>query len=118
MSNIKDGNAFEREFAKHLFNKGYWVHIVTPSRTGVQPADIIALKDGKAYLIDCKVCDKPYFLLSRIEENQKNAMKIFREKGGKTYFVCKYKDKFYTINNSDILKAESKNLKRIDFNML
>ena len=56
-----------------------------------QPADVIAVRNGKAYLIDCKVCstDKG-FALDRMEENQDLAMNLWNECGnGQGWFAMK-----------------------------
>lgn len=84
MSNRKTGVGFEAYLCKQLSAKGFWAHNLTQNRHG-QPADIIAVKNGKAYLIDCKVCstDKG-FSLSRIEENQKTAMELWAALGNGT----------------------------------
>lgn len=73
-SNKKLGNDFEQEVCKTLALNGYWVHNFA-NRTNGQPADIIAVKDGVACLIDAKVCSNGVFQTSRIEENQVLSMK-------------------------------------------
>lgn len=70
MNNKKIGTQFEQEFCNLLAQHGYWVHFITPDRTGSQPFDVIAVRDGKAYAIDCKTCSKPYFGIDRLEDNQ------------------------------------------------
>ena len=77
-SNRKQGARFEKELAEMLSQHGYWVHCLQQNSAG-QPADLIAVKNCVAYLIDCKVCTDGTFKLSRIEENQKLAMSHFRE---------------------------------------
>ena len=79
-SNKKSGTAFERRFARFLSNMGFWVHLMTQNDAG-QPADIIAVKNGKAVIVDCKVCEKGYFRLDRMEENQQSAMTLWKECG-------------------------------------
>lgn len=89
MSNKKLGNNFEAELADVLSEKGYWVHLLNANRSG-QPADVIAVKNKRAYLIDAKVCSNNEFPLSRIEENQWLAMDLWRECGnGLGYFALK-----------------------------
>ncbi len=78
--NKRAGSAFERQFARRLADAGFWVHIFQDNKNG-QPCDVIAAKDGEAYLFDCKDCEKGYFRLERMEENQLNAMKLFRMTG-------------------------------------
>ncbi len=80
MSNKKLGNSFETDFCQLLYQHGFWVHNFVQSKDG-QPADVIAVKNGKAYLIDCKVCSNNYFNLGRMEENQINAMSLWEAVG-------------------------------------
>lgn len=72
VSNKKLGNDFEREFCEILSKKGYWVHNFA-NRAAGQPMDVIAVKYGAAYLIDCKVCLNNRFTLSRVEDNQRRS---------------------------------------------
>lgn len=85
-TNRKEGLAFEREFCQMLFDKGWWVHNLAQNAAG-QPFDVIALKDYRAVAFDCKVCSQDNFKVSRIEENQWNAMKLWSER---TNFVCAF----------------------------
>ena len=90
MSNKKLGNQFESELCEILSMYGFWCHNMAQNAAG-QPADVIAAKNGRAYLIDCKVCstDKG-FDLRRIEENQKLAMNLWQECGnGQGWFSMK-----------------------------
>ena len=90
MSNKKSGNQFETELCEILSMRGFWVHNLAQNSAG-QPADVIAVKNGKAYLIDCKVCstDKG-FALSRVEENQDLAMTLWEECGnGQGWFAMR-----------------------------
>ena len=93
------GNNFEKEMAQILKDKGFWVHLITPARyTGSQPADIIAVKDNKTILIDCKTCSTNLFPLSRVEQNQRLAYKRFKECGNTEYFLAiKYDEKIYLV---------------------
>jgi Holliday junction resolvase len=55
-----------------------------------QPADIIAVKNKKAYLIDAKVCSSRGFALSRVEDNQELSMDLWKDKGnGQGWFALK-----------------------------
>ena len=99
MSNKKIGNDFEKEFAEILRRKGYWVTMLTPKQhIGSQPADLIAIKDNKPILIDCKTCKTKYFQINRIEQNQWLAYERYK-KCGNTDFVLaiKYNKKIYMI---------------------
>lgn len=82
MSNKSNGTAFEREFAERLSDEGFWVHRMQDNQNG-QPFDVIAAKDGVTYAFDCKDCQGSMFVLSRIEENQHNAMALWAETGNK-----------------------------------
>lgn len=94
MSNIKDGNAFEREFCILLAENGFWVHRLNQNVAGQQPADVIAIKGNLHTLIDCKVCSTAYgFRFSRVEDNQRSAMELFERKTGRPcWFALKLPD--------------------------
>lgn len=81
------GNNFEQELCEKLSEYGFWAHNLAMNKAG-QPADIIAVKDKKAYLIDAKVCSNRGFALSRVEENQELAMTLWNERGnGQGWFA-------------------------------
>lgn len=95
MSNKKSGNQFEAELCEILSKNGFWAHQLSQNSAG-QPADVIAVKNGYAYLIDCKVCSNGKFSLNRIEENQSLSMELWRECGnGVGWFALKFGDKIY-----------------------
>lgn len=70
MNNKKLGTQFEQEFCELLKQMGYWVHFISPDRTGSQPFDIIAVRNNKPYAFDCKTCESDKFNISRLEDNQ------------------------------------------------
>ena len=87
MTNKTLGNNFEQELCEKLSEYGFWVHLLNMNRAG-QPADIIAVKNKKAYLIDAKVCSSRGFALSRVEDNQELAMNLWNERGnGQAWFA-------------------------------
>ncbi len=91
------GNSFEEDFSELMFNEGFWVHMLQQNRAG-QPADVLAVKDHKAYLIDCKVCSDNRFPLSRIEDNQHLSMDLWRECGnGEAWFALKVEEHIFMI---------------------
>ena len=98
MSNKKNGNEFEREFAELLYDMGFWVHLLSQNQDG-QPADVIAVKNKKAYLIDCKVCStRKGFDLSRMEDNQDLSMELWKDCGnGEGWFAVKLESQIYMI---------------------
>jgi len=80
MSNKSVGTALERKFAKILADYGFWAHCMKDNQNG-QPFDIIAARNGTTYVFDCKDCQGNIFQLSRIEENQYNAMTLWSDTG-------------------------------------
>ena len=66
----KIGNDFEVEFCEELKKDGFWVHFINPGKSGSQPFDIIAAKNGKVYAFDCKTCADKWFRIDRLEDNQ------------------------------------------------
>lgn len=98
MDNRTLGTRFEQQFADLLFGEGFWVHLVAQTQVG-QAADIIAVKDTKAYLIDCKVCSDNKFSKSRIESNQLYAMTLWKLSGnGCGWFALKVSDGVYMLS--------------------
>lgn len=104
MNNKELGNNFEKEYAKILREKGFWVTFLTPkNHVGSQPCDLIAIKNDEVMLIDCKTCSTDLFPLSRIEENQRQAFKRYKECGNTQYLlVIKYDNDIFEVNMNDI----------------
>ena len=99
MSNRSLGNSFETELCELLSSYGFWVHPMRQDNSG-QPADIIAVKNRIAYLIDAKVCSNNKFSLSRIEENQDLAMSLWTECGNGTgWFALKLGNQIYMLSH-------------------
>ena len=89
MNNKTLGNSFEQELCEKLSEYGFWVHNMAMNKAG-QPADIVAVRNKTAYLIDAKVCSSRGFALSRVEENQELAMNLWNERGnGQGWFALK-----------------------------
>lgn len=98
MNNKRLGTEFEREVVTLLSKRGYWVHFITPDSRGSQPFDIIASKDDRPIVADCKTSSKKWFSISRLEENQIMAFELWFKKGNRYAFVfIKYNDKIYQI---------------------
>ena len=97
MTNKKIGNDFESDFCEILFENGFWTHNLAQNASG-QPADVIAARNGKTYLIDCKVCSNQGFALSRIEENQDLSMELWKDTGnGDGWFALKVEEEIVMI---------------------
>ena len=91
-SNKKIGNDFEKKFCEILSERGFWVHNFAQNQDG-QPADVIAVKNNTPYIIDCKVCEKGIFKLSRIEENQILSMQHWlNTRNSDAWFALKVND--------------------------
>ena len=109
MSNKKLGNRFEQKFCESLFQEGFWTHNLAQSSAG-QPADVIAVRNGKAYLIDCKVCINDTFPFSRIESNQHTAMTLWKQSGnGCGWFALQLSNKDIYMIDHDLMIALSLN---------
>lgn len=81
------GNHFEEELCELLAEQGFWAHNLAQNQVG-QPADVLAVRDNIAVLIDCKVCSNNRFPLSRIEPNQEAAMTMWEAQGNEhCYFA-------------------------------
>lgn len=102
-SNKKIGNNFEREFCEILSEHGFWVHNFAQNQDG-QPADVIAVRDGGSFLIDCKVCITGRFQLNRIEENQQSAMQHWVDTGNEeAWFALKIENDIVMMRYSDLM---------------
>lgn len=102
-TNRSIGNRFEQELCALLSEKGFWVHAFAQNSAG-QPADVIAVKKGQSYLIDCKVCMGDRFPTSRIEENQRYAMKRWCDCGnGLGLLAIKIHEAIYMITIDALL---------------
>ena len=89
-TNKKIGNDFETEFCEMLADRGFWVHNMAMNKSG-QPADVIAVKDHIAHLIDCKVVStNKGFRLNRVEDNQELSMSLWKNcNNGHGWFAIK-----------------------------
>ena len=104
ISNKKLESDFEREFCEILVNNGFWVHNFVQNHDG-QPADVIAVKNRAAVLIDCKVCKNDKFPLSRIEENQKSSMELWEKRAKwQGWFALKTSEGIFMIELLDLLE--------------
>ena len=84
LENRINGIRFEQELCEILAKNGFWAHNMAQREEG-QPADIIAVKNNVAVLIDCKVCENDKFSLERIEPNQESAMTLWKNCGNLFY---------------------------------
>lgn len=103
MTNKRSGNNFEKELCELLSEQGFWAHNFAQNQDG-QPADVIAVKNKRAYLIDCKVCStRKGFDLSRMEENQDLSMELWRGcYNGEGWFALKLENRIYMIPHTTV----------------
>lgn len=98
--NRKIGNTFESDLCELLYEHGYWAHNLAQNASG-QPADVIAVKSGTSYLIDCKVCRTNRFSIARMEENQDLSMELWKSCGnGEGWFAVLIGGQVYMIKHS------------------
>lgn len=102
MNNKTTGNRFESLLCQTLFEHGFWCHNLAQNQAG-QPADIIAVVNGRAYLIDCKVCLNRKFPFARVEENQDLSMSLWESCGnGNGWFALLLGEEVYMMAHSVI----------------
>ena len=105
MTNVKKiGNDFEKEFEKLMRDNGFWVHFCAPNAAGAQPADFVAARNERAYLIDCKTCEKNRFSVSRLEVNQLSSFHSFLSKTYfEAYIAVKHENEVYMFPASEFV---------------
>ena len=108
------GNKFEKELSEILYDAGYWVHLLNQNKNG-QPADIIAVKNGEAYLIDAKECTREIFPLKRMEYNQELSMGLWIECENTTpYFALKARNEIYMVDYTTVMELIRKDKKQLN----
>ena len=114
MSNKSTGTKFELELSEALAGRGFWVHRLQDNQNG-QPCDLIACRNGQAWLIDCKDCQGDFFQLSRMEENQRNAMTLFQSTGNRGgLFAIRFSNsRIYMVPYQKLIAQEKMGEKRL-----
>lgn len=114
MSNRSVGTKAEQEFCNLLASKGFWVHNLAQNNAG-QPADVIAVRNGYAYLIDVKDCaTEKGFELSRIEPNQRSAMQMWETCNNSAgCFAIRYDKRWWMFWLGHLLALEERGHKRL-----
>lgn len=111
MNNKRLGMEFEREVCESLRQKGYWVHFIAPDNRGAQPFDIVAVKEGVAFAIDCKTSAKPIFPIKRLEDNQILAFEKWMACGNTTPIIyVKYQGRTIMVPYTELKEKGSVNL--------
>lgn len=92
------GEKFESDFCELLKATGYWALNIPKNKYGAQPFDIIAICGNSILAVDCKVCEKSVFPLSRIEDNQWLSFQLMSEKtNAKVGIMIYYKGDIYYV---------------------
>lgn len=111
MNNKQLGTSFEEQFVNMLGAKGFWAHFIEPNKSGAQPFDVIAIRDGVPYVFDCKTCIRDYINLRRLETNQELALqKVIHCGCTNAYIAVLHNDKVYLVKYKDIVKFGSVDL--------
>lgn len=112
LNNKKKGTEFEQEFVAELQKEGYWVHFLYPDPRGAQPFDIIAVRNDKAYAIDCKTSALKTFPVSRLEDNQITAFEKWMACGSRTPIIAvKYGNDIYLLSYRELREKKRLPLK-------
>jgi Holliday junction resolvase len=116
MNNKNQGNSFEKVFCNKLAEYKFWVHRLQDNKNG-QPFDVIAARNMKTLVFDCKDCTGNVFKLSRVEENQKLAMKAW-QKAGNLYalFAIRFDEEIYIVLYDSIMSLIKSGKKQITKN--
>ena len=116
MNNKQAGNKFEREFCEQLASDGFWAHFMGGSKNG-QPADIIAVRNEEAYLIDAKDCQNDIFRFSRIENNQDTAMRYWEMCGNNQgLFALNTSEGIYMLQYGKVQALQCMGIKQLNMN--
>lgn len=112
ISNKSLGNQFENHICNYLFNNGFWVLRIPDTYAG-QPVDVIAVKNKKAYLIECKVCSNNAFNTARIEPNQHATFQLWEEAGnGDGYIAMKFGQDVFLISYARLCEISIKRISK------
>lgn len=113
-NNKKLGNSFEHDYCLLAAKNGFWAHRLQDNKNG-QPADVIMAKNNIPILVDCKVCENNIFPLSRMEENQINAMTLWTVKGNKhAYFALLIDEKVRMISFTKLMELKRLGIKQLN----
>lgn len=116
MNNKQAGTALEKEFCEQLAADGFWAHFMGGSKNG-QPADIIAVRNEEAYLIDAKDCQNDIFRFSRIENNQDMAMRYWEMCGNNQgLFALNTSEGIYMLQYGKVQALQCVGVKQLNIN--
>lgn len=113
MNNKKKGSSFEKEWATILERDGCFVHLMD-SKTGAQPFDIIACKDGRTKAYECKTVKGYSFALKRVENNQYYTIKKHYDNIPIVFVFKCDSGKYFYKDGKEIISAIDAGLNSID----
>jgi Holliday junction resolvase len=120
MTNKKIGNTTERTIATLMHKEGWWVHLIKDKVNG-QPFDMIMSKNNVTWFLDIKhiKAGQDYLPTSRIEDNQRNAMKMLEGSGTDTTgFIIYFEDDgWFMIDNKNV-RYESNRINKSEMKRL
>ena len=103
MNNKVLGNTFERLFVEKLKDNGFWAHFIEPNRSGAQPFDVIAIRDGQTYVFDCKTSMKDSIGMNRLQLNQEFAFEKIQQAGcWHTYLAVLHEGRVYCVHYNQL----------------
>ena len=115
MNNKKLGTQFEKEMVKLLAESGFWVHFISPDNRGAQPFDLIFVKNGFAYVADCKTSANHIFNIDRMEDNQIMAFEKWIHCGNTMPIIfVKHSNMIYPIYYNDLVKEKKIDLLKLE----
>ena len=102
------GAAFEAYVCEWFKSHGYWALNIPKNKYGAQPFDVLAIKGGEIWAVDCKVCGEPRLQLSRIEDNQWLAFESLKKRTkAKCGFMCWHDGKMGFLQFEDAVEARN-----------
>lgn len=103
----KKGYRNERNLVHTLSKMGYMV-VRTPrsGRIGLASPDIIALKDGKVVVIECKAREKAF----KVDAEQLDELRQWQQAGARAYVAWKTSRKDWIFMNLADVKANAGNM--------
>ena len=108
MDNKRLGTEWEHKVCKFLADNGYWAHFIVPDNRGAQPFDVIAVKDGEAFAIDCKTCVAKSFNISRLEENQISSFNLWLKCENDNALIAVYHEhRLYWVSYEELKERRS-----------
>ena len=98
------GAEFETQVCKWFKSHGYWALNIPKNKYGAQPFDVLAIKGGEIWAVDCKVCGEKRLPLDRIEDNQWLAFESMTKlTNARCGFMCWHGGKMNFVEFEDVV---------------